>query len=376
MEDRIDREALMEERLTRIRKSVALERPDRVPVVLEYGSFAANVTKTPLPEFLLRLEKSVEVMIEAYRLIAEVAEADAVNYGRFSPYTLSYLWLSKVRVPGVDLPEDTSYQVDEKEIMTWDDYDLILDKGWKEFSREFIRDRVFDGIPRQYLPANQPNVDERREWARLGVPVLQAGTVAPPFEILCGARSLDAFFMDLFEIPDKVQAVMDAMAPGMAGPVCGRAKREGYPCVWVGGWRGTPGMISPEMWNRFFWPYFRDLVLEVVENGLTPILHLDGNWDRELARFRELPKGKAVMALDGVTDIFRAKEVLGDHMCIMGDVPAMMLYRNDPDTVHEYCSRLIRELGPEGFILQSGCDIPENARLENVQAMVAAAHGK
>jgi len=30
-------------------------------------------------------------------------------------------------------------------------------------------------------------------------------------------------------------------------------------------------------------------------------------------------------------------------------------------------------LGPEGFILQSDCDIPENARLEDVRAMVAAA---
>ena len=34
-----------------------------------------------------------------------------------------------------------------------------------------------------------------------------------------------------------------------------------------------------------------------------------------------------------------------------------------------------RELGPQGFILQSGCDIPANAKLENVQAMVAAAVG-
>ena len=34
---------------------------------------------------------------------------------------------------------------------------------------------------------------------------------------------------------------------------------------------------------------------------------------------------------------------------------------------------LIRELGPHGFILQSGCDIPANAKLENVRAMVAAA---
>ncbi len=81
------------------------------------------------------------------------------------------------------------------------------------------------------------------------------------------------------------------------------------------------------------------------------------------------------MALDGETDIFRAKKVLEDHMCIMGDVPASMLFLNHPDDVYQYCSRLIRELGPQGFILQSGCDIPANAKLENVQAMVAAAVG-
>jgi hypothetical protein len=46
------------------------------------------------------------------------------------------------------------------------------------------------------------------------------------------------------------------------------------------------------------------------------------------------------------------------------------------DEVYGYSTRLIRELGPEGFILQSGCDIAPNARLENIRAMVAAATGK
>ena len=78
---------------------------------------------------------------------------------------------------------------------------------------------------------------------------------------------------------------------------------------------------------------------------------------------------------DGDTDIFRAKEVLGDHMCLMGDVPASMLFYKSSEDVYKYCFRLIRELGPTGFILQSGCDIPANAKLENVQAMVAAAVG-
>jgi uroporphyrinogen-III decarboxylase len=60
----------------------------------------------------------------------------------------------------------------------------------------------------------------------------------------------------------------------------------------------------------------------------------------------------------------------------MGDVPATMLAFDTPDEVYEYSTKLIRELGPEGFILHSGCDIPMDAKLPNVQAMVAAATGR
>jgi hypothetical protein len=64
-----------------------------------------------------------------------------------------------------------------------------------------------------------------------------------------------------------------------------------------------------------------------------------------------------------------------DYMCIMGDVPASMLFLDTPENVYAYCRQLVRELGPERFILQSGCDIPANAKLENVKAMVAASAG-
>lgn len=166
---------------------------------------------------------------------------------------------------------------------------------------------------------------------------------------------------------------MDAMLPHLAKPIIRKSKAQGYPAVWVGGWRGAPELYSPKMWRRFVWPYFKRLVQEVIDSGLVPILHLDSDWTRELACFRELPRGKCIMALDGVTDIFEAKEVLRDHMCLMGDVPAKMLAFDPPEHIHAYCTRLIHEIGPEGFILQSGCDIPTNAKLENVQAMVEAA---
>jgi hypothetical protein len=369
---RTEAEALFQERMARIRKAVALERPDRVPVVLEYAGFAARVTGTPMPEFLLDLGRSVEVMIQAYRKVTEGLEADGVNYGRFSPFALSYLWLSKVKVPGLHLPQTASYQVVEQELMSREDYDRILQEGWPRFLEAFMRERVLEDVDPRFLPGNQRPVDVVGKWAALGVPVLRSYTVAPPFEFLSGARSLECFFMDLLEIPQKVEQVMEAMMGHMAELPCRQSLKKGYPAIWVGGWRGAPSLLSPQMWERFVWRYFRKLVQHVIEAGLIPLLHLDGCWDRELARFRELPKAKLIMALDGHTDIFRAKELLGDHLCLMGDVPASMLAFDSPETVYSYCSRLVREVGPEGFILHSGCDIPENAKPENVRAMLAA----
>lgn len=363
-------ERLLAERLNRISTAVALEKPDRVPVVLEYSGFAAYVTGTPMSAFLASPAKNLETMIQAYH---QVAGGDAINYGAFWPYGLCYDYLSKVRVPGVDLPDNEMWQVVETELMTRADYDRLLNIGWPEFFSEFMAQRILDDVPAEYLPPYRKSPDVKGSWAREGVPVLSDGDVTTPYELLCGSRSLMKFSRDLFEIPEKVIAVMDAIVPHLAGDTIQRAKRHGYPLVWVGGWRTAPSMLSPDMWQRFVWPYFSRLVREVVDSGLIALLHLDSNWARELERFKDLPRRRCILALDGETDIFKAKEVLGDHMCIMGDVSAAMLYLDMPDKVYAYCSKLIHEIGPEGFILQSGCDIPANARLENVKAMVAAA---
>jgi hypothetical protein len=365
-------EDLYNQRLTRILKAVALEEPDRTPVVLEYSGFAAYVTQTPMAAFLRSPKTNVDAMIQAFHI---VGESDAINYGAFWPYGLCYDFMARVRVPGVDLPKNEMWQVVETELIGRNDYDRILDLGWPDFFRKMMHERILNDVPPEYLPPQRKSIDIRAEWQAHGIPVLSGGDITTPIELLCGARSLMEFAMDLLEIPDKVEAAMDTILPHLAGKAVRRAKDLGYPVVWIGGWRSAPYWLSPVMWNRFVWPYFRKMVLEVIDAGLIALLHLDSDWTRELERFKELPRGKCIMALDGETDIFRAKEVLGDHICIMGDVPAFMLYLNNPDDVYQYCSRLIRELGPQGFILQSGCDIPTNAKLENVQAMVAAAVG-
>jgi hypothetical protein len=366
----MNNEELYRQRLTRILQAVALEAPDRTPVVLEYSGFAAHITNTRMAEFLSSPTQNIETMIKAYDIIGD---GDAINYGSFWPYALSYDFMAKVRVPGVELPADEMWQVEEVELMQAGDYDRILAMGWPDFSEKFMQTRIFDDAPADYFPPLRKPVGVRGKWQAHGVPVLSGGDVTTPIELLCGARSLMEFSMDLITMPGKVQAVMEEIVPHLAGKGIRRAKKLGYPAVWVGGWRSAPCMLSPEMWNRFVWPYFSQLVNEVVDGGLIAILHLDSDWTRELERFKELPGAKCIMALDGETDIFKAKTVLGGHMCLMGDVSAAMLFLETPENVQAYCSRLIREIGSEGFILQSGCDIPTNAKLENVQAMVEAA---
>ena len=80
----------------------------------------------------------------------------------------------------------------------------------------------------------------------------------------------------------------------------------------------------------------------------------------------------ALLNSDGMTDLRKVKEILGDHMAVMGDVPAALLYAGTPDDIFTYVRELIRDVGPTGLILCPGCDAPINAKPENMEAMVAA----
>ena len=70
----------------------------------------------------------------------------------------------------------------------------------------------------------------------------------------------------------------------------------------------------------------------------------------------------------------KARELLGGHLCIKGDVNAPLLSISDKAEVEDYCRKLIDFMGRDGgFILGSGCEVPLTAKPENVAAMISAA---
>lgn len=359
-------EQLLGQRWARLRTAVACGTPDRVPVSLVMDSFAATATGVKISEFAKDVDLAGRCMVETMERLGDV---DSIQFATFAPGVLGMLWLAPVKLPGRDLPDDSLWQVDEQVRIWPEDYDLILKIGWGAWFGQYIGKYLQESAASfQVLMEATPRW--AAEYMKRGYAVLSGVTVDHPFENLCGGRTVKEFMLDLFKTPDKVEAVLGAVMAERREQIRQTVRAVGPIGYWVGGWRTAPEFLSPRLWNRFVWPYMKELVEIVAEEGGIPILHYDANWDREIERLLELPGRQCVLALDGKTDIFRAKKILAGHMCLLGDVPPGLLTLGTVRDVNDYCRRLLTEVGPDGFILAQGCAIPPSAKFENVQAMV------
>lgn len=368
----MDKEGLYQERLDRVTRAYRLQPVDRVPLAYLGPAHAPVFMGMPLSKYCNDADAAIQVTIEAMERLGDVDVCNNMPSG-LHPCHLTNMWLSEVAWPGIELPEDEIWQVREKEVMTTDDYDFIVDKGWQAFVENFIpKVAKMDKLQEHFtwLDNNYAGIPKRFRDA--GYPILSSCIVTIPFEIFCGGRSLRQFFLDLYRIPDKVQAAMDVVLPQQIELGKLLTSACGVKGLWVGGWRAASAMLAPKIWDRFVFPYYHELVTQLTDDGIFCILHWDQDWTRDLERLKELPAKKFALSPDGSTDIRKAKEILGDHMCILGDVPPSILSAGTPDDVYNYIQALIRDVGPTGLIMNSGCDMPHTTPDENIEAYVAA----
>jgi hypothetical protein len=96
-----------------------------------------------------------------------------------------------------------------------------------------------------------------------------------------------------------VEAAMSVMTEDM---INGLRSQIGHipkgTAVFFGMSRSASEFISPKMWNKFVFPYVKRMIEAIVAEGSPVYLHVDSNWERDLARFKEFPKGKCVIHTD------------------------------------------------------------------------------
>ncbi len=370
--------------IDRLRACVSLEDVDRPGILPSYMDRLASLRHG------LSFADIIENPDEASRAMRLLWEelggyGDCTYYaGGTDIYYLAVKHLTRIKLPGRELPRDDYWQIMETPVFSRDEYDLLIEKGWNAFSFE-MTPRIWtvaedDPIKADSMAAYHAARAERAVrqykkdtalWREMGVDVFVGGSVPSPQMALSCARSLTQYTLDLYEIPDKVEEALWAALPELIASGIAGCRATGIPCVALILERGSGQLYPLTMFEKFEWPMLKQMIAEFVAHGITPLLHLDTDWSRNLPYFKRFPRGKVVASFDGTTDLFNAKRVIGDHVCIMGDVPASLLVAGTTDEVETYVGRLCDEVGRGGgFILGTGCSMPPNARYENVKTMI------
>ncbi len=365
--------------LERIEASVKLEPVDRVPCApLMDVYFPCRYKGLTIAEGMRDMRKGFHTIVDVFD---DVGGWDGMILPGYSltptPNVYSGVILGKIMFPGQELGENEAAQYHEKEVLTHDDYDEIIRLGWNGFRGKnrkrfvpFPEEKIIGWTQRQMEQYKY----ELKYWKSKGVRSLCGAIVSSPLMILSLLRTLTGITKDLYEIPDKVEAVMEAMVDELIEDSIKAAGISGEPGVMLVMERGGCFYYSLDIYERFEFVQMKKMVDAFAGEGLITVMHLDQDYTLNLPYFKELPPKMVVAELDSATDIFKAKEILKGHMCIAGDVPAALTSLGTPEEVEEYCGKLIDVVGEgSGFILSTGCTCPVECKMDNLKAMVNTA---
>jgi hypothetical protein len=401
----IEAEKAYRERATRIKCSIQMKIPDRVPVIPSVGFFPAHYAGITSQQAMYDIDKACQAY-EKYTFDF-APDAHRGPYGLGQVYdTIDYkLYLWPGHGVGVNLP----FQCVEGEYMKADEYDaLIQDPSdfWmrvylpriigalEPFSKFSPFHRVIEiaGVGSLVSQYGRPEIraafealfkagEEALKWREAltssdksvmaaGFPIMRGGHCKAPFDVLGDTlRGTRGIMLDMYRQPDKIIEAMERLTPLMIEMGVSGARSAATPLVLIPLHKGADGFMSDEQYKTFYWPNLRKVLLGLIEEGFIPLPFAEGSYNSRLEIIRDLPKGKVVWRFDR-TDMTKAKEVLGDRACIYGNVPTAILSTGTTDDVKAYCKQLIDVAGKGGgFILSSGASI-DTAKPENVRAMI------
>ncbi len=282
------------------------------------------------------------------------------------------------RRPGYELDDDACFQF--VEAPCFDDpeteYPRIMEMGWDAWYAQHL-------MSVQNPPLETPEQLQARfgQFAansqKGAMHVVGKGMVPwfeyaylPIFDMLWLIRSMEEFVMDLYDDPGPIMDIIRKYQPQQDEATIKVMKQAGMTRVASFPMRSSATFMSTDMFEEYSWPFIRDSIKRYADAGITTIVHADGNWLPMLPYFNELPRGCCHLELDGATDIFEAYEITRGNHSIRGDVPATMLAFGTVDEVNDYCEKLVNMGMQGGFMLSSGCEVPVNAKLDNLRAFV------
>jgi len=402
-------EELFKERSKRVEDAVQLKVPDRVPVAPNFGFFYAKYAGITVEEahydynkWAMAIKKTVvDFQPDMYVsprmiLLAPGPVLDMVD-------------LKQIKWPGHGISSNHSFQFVEGEYMKAEEYDAFIEDPSDYIIRTYLP-RIYGTLePFKMLPPlhsmmmgyaavhltavlARPEVTSaietlskagaeslrwrsvmdslQKELTGMGFPSCAQAIAEAPYDVIGDfLRGTRGVMLDMYRRPDKLIEATEKVLPMQLQAGVFIAKRSGNPRVFIPLHKGADGFMSLEQFKTFYWPTLHKLITGLIDEGLIPWLFIEGDYTSRLETIRDIHRGKAIYHFE-LTDVVKAKEVLGDVVCIRGGVPNSLLYTGSSQEVKDCCKKLIDVVGRGGgFIMDAGAVIDE-AKPENIKAMI------
>lgn len=401
-------------RQKRLDDAIALQKPDRVPVVPlmthYYATRSAGISNKTC-------QYDIEKRLAALRKVTLELDFDAAMDPQavFPGRILETMGHTHVKWPGGALRDDEPFQYLGEETLKASEYDEFL-RNPNEFTAKKLWPQIAEvfaplaqmPIPPLYWASGDydliymlPEIlsapplvgmlkklvtvaeecqrhaalvaEEAREMAQLGYPTIFGSVTLTAFDWIGDHfRNMRGVLTDMRRNPEKLLDTIEILIPASIQKAIIKAKMVGVPRTFIPLHWGAAGFMSNDQYERFYWPGLKALLLGLIEAGITPIPLFEGDYTPRLEFLKELPKGKVAGHFD-IVDRKKTREVLGDTMCFWGNVPAALLVTGTPQQVKDDVRELIDLFGDTGGLIIDGSDgLPDEGRPENVAAMVEA----
>ena len=394
---------------TRMMKAIKMEEPDRVPVHITGGSMVAYNAGYTLKDVLYDYSKIKPAWI---KWLQDYDQDTNDTPMFFSGKVYEILDYKVNRWPGHGLPDTATLQnFVEEEYMQADEYDLFI-KDQFDFGLRRFTPRTwgafeplanipslssYQGLPQRLMmmcldPSfqkmfkavwkasleqakfQQANVECSRISLEMGYPPLMGGMMLAPFDTIADMlRGTRGSVLDMYRQPEKLLETLEVIAERSLESAVAMVNMARSPVVFVPMHKGDDSFMSVKQFEKFYWPTFRKLLLGCINEGCVPMMVIDGSYNEaRLKIISELPRSSVVWTMEK-TDMFKAKEILGNAACISGNVTAAQLITQTPQAIKEYCRKLIEVCGKGGgYILSLGSGI-DKCDPANLHAIIEAA---
>ena len=372
--DSPEAKASYQERAQRFRDALELKVPDRVPIAGLGGAFIYR--RCGIPQKATMYDRWEEAAKAVIKFQQDFQPDSATATFMMSGASMEFLGQTSMKWAGGGLPDDVQYQYVEQEYMKADEYDhFLMDpsdyvmrsylprmytslQGLKKMPwfgshgiqiggrvlAAFMDPEVQEAIDimkkaaEMSLAPMKVTMETSRRLTGMGYPQFFMGFGAAPFDMLGDTmRGTRGIMMDLYRCPDQVLKACEKILelnPVPDIPI------GAPPLIMMPLHKGDDTHISLKQFEKFYWPTFKELMLRMIEDGLMPAPFAEGTYTQRLGYLTELPE-KSVLWFFDRTDMHKAKDILGNHSPIMGNVPITMIATGSPEQVKACCKDMI-----------------------------------